>query len=71
MQVYPAALPLDLVDLVFAVILTASLEGEQVRILWEPLQGGQQITYRHARRVAMTAPYVKLVLRSSNPSDDV
>jgi hypothetical protein len=41
-QVYAAALPLDLVDLAFAVILAAGLEGEHFQVLGEPLQGGQQ-----------------------------
>ena len=30
MQVHPAALPLDLVDLTLAVVFTAGLEGEQL-----------------------------------------
>jgi hypothetical protein len=41
-QVYAAALPLDLVDLAFAVFLAAGLEGEHFQVLGEPLQGGQQ-----------------------------
>jgi hypothetical protein len=32
-EVDPAALPLDLVDLAFAVLLAASLEHEQLRVL--------------------------------------
>jgi hypothetical protein len=33
MEVHPAALPLHLVDLAFAVVLATSLKGEQFRIL--------------------------------------
>ena len=32
MEVHPAALPLDLVDLAFAVLLAPSLEGQQLRV---------------------------------------
>jgi hypothetical protein len=39
-QVHPAALPLDLVDLAFAVVLAGGLEGEHFDVLGEPLQGG-------------------------------
>jgi hypothetical protein len=52
-QVYAAALPLDLVDLAFAVILAAGLEGEHFQVLGEPLQGGQQVTHCQALRVAI------------------
>jgi hypothetical protein len=38
MQVHPAALPVDLVDLTFAVILAAGLERQQLRVPREPLQ---------------------------------
>jgi hypothetical protein len=31
-QVHPAALPLDLIDLAFAVVLAAGLEGEQLGV---------------------------------------
>jgi hypothetical protein len=36
MQVHPAALPLDLIDLAFAVVLAAGLERKQLRIPREP-----------------------------------
>jgi hypothetical protein len=42
MEVHPAALPLDLVDLAFAVLLPAGLEGEQFCVPRQPLQRGQQ-----------------------------
>src|SRR5215216_2744232 len=51
----PAALPLHLVDLAFAVVLATSLKGEHFRILGEPLQRSQQVTYGHIRRVATVA----------------
>jgi hypothetical protein len=31
-QIHPAALPLDLVDVALAVVLAASLEGQQLRV---------------------------------------
>jgi hypothetical protein len=37
-QVYPPALPLDLVDLAFAVVLTASLEREHLGVAGERLE---------------------------------
>src|SRR5215208_5289657 len=55
MEVHPAALPLHLVDLAFAVVLATSLKGEQFRILGEPLQRSQQVTYGHIPRVATVA----------------
>src|SRR5215216_23923 len=51
----PAALPLHLVDLAFAVVLATSLKGEHFRILGEPLQRSQQVTYGHIPRVATVA----------------
>jgi hypothetical protein len=47
-QVDPAALELELVDLALAVILAAGLEREQFGISRELLQFGQQLPYRHA-----------------------
>jgi hypothetical protein len=44
MEVHAAALPLDLVDLPFAVVFATGLEGEQLRVLGKPLQGSQQVT---------------------------
>jgi hypothetical protein len=41
MQVHPTALPLDLIDLAFAVVLAAGLERKQLRIPREPLEGCQ------------------------------
>jgi hypothetical protein len=58
-QVHPAALPLRLIDLAFAVLLAAGLEGEQFRIPREPLQGGQQVAYCHALRVTAPARSVR------------
>ena len=39
MEVHAAALPLNLVDLAFAVVLATGLEGEQLGVLGKPLQG--------------------------------
>jgi hypothetical protein len=38
-QIHPAALPLDLIDLPLAVVLAASLESQQLRVSWERLEG--------------------------------
>ena len=54
-QVDPAALELELVDLAFAVVLAAGLEREQFGISRELLQLGQQFSHRHAVRVARRA----------------
>ena len=54
-QEHPATLPLDLIDLLLAVVLAAGLEGEQFRIPRERLEGCQQISYGHAPSVAATA----------------
>jgi hypothetical protein len=59
MEVHAAALPLNLVDLAFAVVLATGLEGEQLRVLGKPLQGRQQVTYRRTLRVATRAHYVR------------
>jgi len=55
MEIHPAALPLHLVDLAFAVVLATSLKGEHFRILGESLQRSQQVTYGHIPRVASVA----------------
>jgi hypothetical protein len=54
-QVHPAALPLNLVDLAFAVVLAASLEREQLRVTRERLDCCQQVSYCHLLSVATTA----------------
>jgi hypothetical protein len=51
-QVDPAALPLDLIDLAFAVVLTAGLEGQQLGVARERLEGSQQVSHGHAPSVA-------------------
>jgi hypothetical protein len=51
-QVHPAALPLDLVDLAFAVVLAAGLECEQLCIPRERLECRQHVPYCHAPSVA-------------------
>jgi MFS family permease len=51
-QVNPAPLPLDLIDLALAVIFAASLEGEQLRVPREGLERYQHVSHCHALRVA-------------------
>ena len=54
-QVHPAALPLDLIDLALAVVLAAGLEGEQLGVPRERLEGCQHVSYCHALSVALQA----------------
>jgi hypothetical protein len=54
-QVNPAALELEFVELALAVVLAAGLEREQFGISRELLQLGQQFSYRHALSVASSA----------------
>jgi hypothetical protein len=54
-----AALPLDLINLAFAVVLAAGLEGEQLRVSRKHLEGCQQFTAQRLepigpRRVVVT-----------------
>ena len=51
-QVHPVALPLDLIDLALAVILAVGLEGEQLGVSGERLEGCQHVSYCHAPTVA-------------------
>ena len=44
-QVDPAASPLDLIDLTIAVVLTAGVEGEQLGVPRERLEGDQHVSY--------------------------
>jgi hypothetical protein len=57
-QVDPAALELELIDLALAVLLAPSLEGEYLQVAGKVLQLGQQFSYRHALTVARQARYV-------------
>jgi hypothetical protein len=50
-QVHPAALTLDLVDVALTVVLAASLEGQQLRVPREHLECCQQVSYRAVRRL--------------------
>jgi hypothetical protein len=54
-QIDPAALELEVVDLAFAVVLAAGLEGEDFQVARQVLQLGQQISNRHALSVAQQA----------------
>jgi hypothetical protein len=47
MQVDPAALERELIDLALAVVLTPSLERQQFCVPREPLEGGQQVSHSH------------------------
>jgi len=55
MQVDPVALPLDLIDFALAVVLAAGLEGEQLGVPRERLEGCQHVSYGHAPSVAISA----------------
>jgi hypothetical protein len=46
-QVDPAALDLELVDLALAVILTASLERQDLQVARQALELGQEFSYCH------------------------
>ena len=54
-QVDPAALEFELVDLAFAVVLAAGLEGQDLQVTGKVLKLGQQVSYRHALSVAHRA----------------
>jgi hypothetical protein len=68
-QVHPAALRLDLIDLALAVVLAAGLEGEQLRIPRERLEGGQHVSNCHAPSVAAPAQSVSLHILLALASD--
>jgi hypothetical protein len=53
-QIHPAALPLDLINLALAVVLATSLEGEQLGVPRKRLEGRQHVSYGHAPSVATT-----------------
>jgi hypothetical protein len=59
-QVDPAALELELVDLALAVLFAAGLEGQHLQVAGEALELGQQVSYRHPLNVARQALYVVL-----------
>jgi hypothetical protein len=54
-QVDPAALELELVDLALAVVFAAGLEGKQLGVSRERLEGCQHVSYGHAPSVAISA----------------
>jgi hypothetical protein len=57
-QVDPAALELELVDLTLAVVLTTRLEGEDLQVARQVLELGQQFSYRHPTQRSAQALYV-------------
>ena len=60
MQIYPAALELELVDLALAVVFAAGLEGQQFQVAGQVLELGQQVSYRPLPSVARQPLYVIL-----------
>jgi hypothetical protein len=54
-QVYPAALPLHLIDLALAVVVAAGLEREQLGVARKRLECCQHVPYSHALSVATWA----------------
>ncbi len=61
MEVDPAALELELVDLAFAVVLAAGLEGQDLKVAEQVLELGQQFSYGHPTQ--RSAPPLLVVLR--------
>jgi hypothetical protein len=59
-QVDPAALELELVDLALEVVVAAGLEGQDLQVAGEALELGQQVSDRQLRSVARQALYVVL-----------
>jgi hypothetical protein len=57
-EVDPAAVELELVDLALAVVLAASLERENLQVARQPMELGQQVSYRHPLTVAHQTLYV-------------
>jgi len=51
MQVHPAALPLNLVDLAPALLLAARLHRQDLSIARKVLQRDQHLSHRHTPRV--------------------
>jgi hypothetical protein len=66
-QVDSAALPLDIVDLAFAIVLAPRLKGEQRGVPRERLKGRQHVPYRHAPSVA-GSPHTAGATRSAQRS---
>jgi hypothetical protein len=64
-QVDPAALPLDLIDLTLAVVLTTGLKGQQLRVPRKRLEGREHVPYCHALSVATAAQSVSYRLPCS------
>jgi hypothetical protein len=59
-QIHPAALPFDLVDLALAVVLTTGLERQQLSVPRERLERGQHVSYSPPLCVAQRTLYVAL-----------
>jgi hypothetical protein len=54
-QVHPAAMELELVDLALAVVLAAGLEDEDLQVARQVLELGQQFSYRHSSLLCQAA----------------
>jgi hypothetical protein len=54
-QIHPAALPLHLIHLALALVLTTGLEREQLGVARKRLERCQHVSYSHALRVASWA----------------
>jgi hypothetical protein len=52
MQIDPATLQLELVDLLLAVVLAGGLESEDLEVAGEALQLGQQLSHCHSPSVS-------------------
>jgi hypothetical protein len=59
-QIDPAALQFEFVDLALAVVLTPGLEGQNFQVAGKALELSQQVSYCHALSVACQARYLVL-----------
>jgi thioredoxin reductase len=58
-QVDPAALELEFVDVALAVVLAAGFERKHLGIAGHPLERRQHVSYCHVPSVASQAPFVR------------
>jgi hypothetical protein len=65
MQIDSAALELELVDLAFAVVLAASLEGQDLQVARQVLELGQQFSYRRPTQRSEFCAAREMALRVS------
>jgi hypothetical protein len=67
-QVDPAALELELVDLAFAVVLAAGLEGEDLEVAGEVLELGR-FSYRHPTQRSGVCAVRDMAVRLIQPNE--